>query len=380
MKKNVLLAIYTPPEFYPPTLNLVRCLSDDFNSVTVVCRNLLTPHWDFPANIRVIRSGKPVSIRTSEQWGFHHKIKSFADFTLSLVRAYSNQPSNWLILCDTIPVLSFSLIKGLLKPITRTWYHNHDVAELQTLRKGSVGWMAYYAEKHQFKNFDLFTLPDEGRLGYFPIAKLKGHRACLPNYPAKAFFQPFSPATAPLSCLRILYQGSIDQGHGLEEIMELLIQGKLGWKAQLVLVGKGNDDFIHALQAKAGACGQNDVLDYRGFVPYAQLPELTASCHIGIGIYCPNNIMNRTVGSASNKIYEYAALGLPVLLLDNSYWRERMGAYSWCFFTDLSRDSLVNQLNQMRLGFLEYSAQARSAFADTMNFENHYKQILPYLA
>lgn len=90
--------------------------------------------------------------------------------------------------------------------------------------------------------------------------------------------------------------------------------------------------------------------------------------------------MNRTVGSASNKIYEYAALGLPVLLLDNSYWRERMGAYSWCFFTDLSRDSLVNQLNQMRLGFLEYSAQARSAFADTMNFENHYKQILPYLA
>lgn len=377
--KSILITLYSHPGYYPPTLNLIRCTASRFDEVTILSRNFLQADWKFPANVKVIEVGPLMSIRESEQLPLHQKIYYFIQYSLALGRELSAKSYKWLVLCDPIPTLSFRILRPFLSKGTKVWYHNHDVSELKAHRLFSIGWFAYFSEKSIFGKLNLFTLPANERKVYFPIHKLRGKYAFLPNYPSFLHYSQYSRAQEFTKPIRILFQGSIGPGHGFEEILRTIAIHKeiKAWK--LVMVGKGEDDYLNQLNSLINDLGIADSFEWNGFVPYMDLPYITVSCQIGIGIYTGMDVMNQTVGTASNKIYEYAAMGLPVLVHDSPYWRNLLGKFDWCFFTDLSQESLTQTIHQITLDYSRYSQSAQSSFQNHLNFEKYFEQILPIL-
>jgi glycosyltransferase involved in cell wall biosynthesis len=374
--KSVLITIYIHPGYYPPTLNLIRCLSSDFEKVTILTRNLLQSDWVYPSNVKVIEVGPPITLRQSESLNLFSKFFSFCRYCFALAHELMKHSYSWIILCDPIPTLAFRILRPYINSSIRIWYHNHDVSELNILRKYSIGWFAHFSEKAMFRYFDLFTIPTHDRKKYFPFVELKGQYMVLPNYPSSEFFKDFSHTKLSIKKLHILFQGSLGEGHGIESILELFSVESFKINCVLVLVGKGDINYITKLLNIVDDFGFGDRFEYLGFYPsYSDLLSVTASCHIGIGIYTGHDIMNITLGTASNKIYEYAALGLPVLVYDTVYWRNLLGRYDWCFFTDLTPASLIEQISIIESNYEKFSQSARMSFEQELNFEFYYRHL-----
>jgi glycosyltransferase involved in cell wall biosynthesis len=89
--------------------------------------------------------------------------------------------------------------------------------------------------------------------------------------------------------------------------------------------------------------------------------------------------MVRTVSTASNKIFEYICLGLPVIFTDRKDFRELFGHYAWANFvlTDYSNfeETILNITNN----YDSQSNSARETFLKERNFELHFQKVLKTL-
>ena len=90
--------------------------------------------------------------------------------------------------------------------------------------------------------------------------------------------------------------------------------------------------------------------------------------------------MNKTLGTASNKIYEYAASGMPVLLYDNIHFRSILGNRNWAFFTDTQEKSLVKTLEEIIAQYQLLSSSAQKDFKAELCFEHYFQPLLKYLS
>ena len=147
-KNSIVVAVYSHPEFYPPTLNAIQELSKQFDTVFVLSRNVLQSEWDYPKNVQLIKSGKFRSIRSSENNNILKKAISFLSFTLHFYKLIIKEKPRFIQVCDVIPLFSLFLIKKIVVNKTKIWYHNHDVSEIELCRKYSIGW---FATKYEYK-------------------------------------------------------------------------------------------------------------------------------------------------------------------------------------------------------------------------------------
>jgi hypothetical protein len=118
-----------------------------------------------------------------------------------------------------------------------------------------------------------------------------------------------------------------------------------------------------------------DKLIFLGFVYYSDLPLFTESCHIGLACYSNVGIMNQTIATASNKIYEYCALKLPVLSncneLSNNYW----STYVWCKLVNFVDDELLDAIEFIDNNYEYLSMEAYKDFLGGLNFQHNFKYI-----
>ena len=85
--------------------------------------------------------------------------------------------------------------------------------------------------------------------------------------------------------------------------------------------------------------------------------------------------VRKTLGTASNKIYEYAASGLPVILFDNEQFRKYLSGYSWTYFTDGTADSLEACIKEIMNNYDSATISSRNDFEKSLNFENQFGEI-----
>lgn len=80
------------------------------------------------------------------------------------------------------------------------------------------------------------------------------------------------------------------------------------------------------------------------------------------------------MGTASNKIYEYAACGLPVIVSDQPNYREHLANESWVRFADPDNPkSIASAVEDIMSDFNKYQAMclaARQAFEEKYNYES----------
>lgn len=375
-KKVLVIAVYSHPEYYPPTLNAIENLAPAYDAVYIVHRNVSGFDWQYPANVQLVAPRILMGPREAEAASMPKKIGWFLYFTWLFYTTVKKQKADTVLMYDALPLLSYRLFRNFLRAPRLLWYHNHDVTDLQYTKKFSLGWWAWRSEQWIFPRLQLFTLPALERQPCFNMQALKGRFVFVPNYPSVKVYQPWLAQKKASNPACLLYQGSIGPAHGLEEIIPLLATKPGGKDLMLVLKGFISAAYLQQLQALAAKHQVADKLLYRGSGGYSDVIANAAGCHIGIAIHQKNDVMNKTLGTASNKIYEYAALGLPVLLYDNIHFRQHLDKYAWALFTDCSAGSISRSLESIFGNYEALSAGASADWKQSLNFEHYFLPVM----
>ncbi|MFK7932748.1 MAG: glycosyltransferase [Saprospiraceae bacterium] len=380
LANTILIAIYAHPENYPPTLNAIEILAKKYDQVIVFFRANLAVNWTYPENVVIIPDGKIVSVQQQMQLPVFKKIKLFTTFTYQLYRLYQKHQPSVVLLYDAVALLAWSNVQRILNNKPLIWYHNHDKIERHEIGKYSIGWFALRAEKKMFPRLSLFSLPSNERKQFFPMKTLMGQYSFLPNYPALSFYQRFEQQRALKKDLNLVYQGAVNDEHGLEEIINILGERIDNKTLHLTIYGSPTPTYRVKLMKLAEQYDVQKQVHFGGRIPYRELPAYTGQHHIGIAINKPKGIIYKTGGTASNKIYEYAALGLPVLYFDSTHYRKHLAAHDWAFATDLTVASLLTTLQNVCNNYQSLSRAARKDFSEQLNFEANFQPILKQLA
>lgn len=376
MPEHILVAIYNPADLFPPTLNAIEVMAGRSSSIVLVTHTIEgIDQWVFPSTVEVISAGTwPRDLGTS---GHIKNLKRFLHYVNVFARALAKKKYDLVMLYEPYAALAFKLVSWMNRgkpPIL--WYHSHDVYESKSQGKISIGRLAIHAERSIFSRLNVFSLPANERQPYYPMDRLKGKYFFIPNFPSVSIYHKFYSSPLPGTTLRLIFQGRIAEGHGLEEIIRILGIQVAGKDLSLHLKGILEGPYRDTLMALSQKYNTASRLNFYGLTSYAEVPKLAASCHVGIAIHTKTDIMNSTLGTSSNKIYEYAALGLPVLVYDNEHFRKHLGQYTWAFFTDCSPTSLLDCLEKIADNYIQISRAARNDFENELNFERYFMPAL----
>ena len=59
-KGDIVIAVYSHPEHYPPTLNAIEFLSKEFKHIYVIHRNIEGFNWKYPSNVTLLSTLIPL--------------------------------------------------------------------------------------------------------------------------------------------------------------------------------------------------------------------------------------------------------------------------------------------------------------------------------
>ncbi|MGH7924202.1 MAG: glycosyltransferase, partial [Candidatus Binatus sp.] len=81
------------------------------------------------------------------------------------------------------------------------------------------------------------------------------------------------------------------------------------------------------------------------------------------------------LGSASNKLFEYAAMGLPVVVPERASYREFLGDAEWVTYADIEEPkSIARAINSIFADGERYAAMSRAA-RDAFEEHYHYERV-----
>jgi len=379
---NVLVALYADLELYPPSLNAVRELAARVDHVHVVQRDLGHTCFRFPANVTVTSAVRRDGEAALSKMNVREKLRDFVRYVRCLRKVRSAESPLLILAYDPLPLLAVRL-SGARSRSCLLWYHSHDKEARNPNRVFSLGWWAYATEASAFRRIDFFSVPARERLPLFPIARLGVPPVLLPNYPSRRWVGR-GPSAHPGEVLRLVYQGSLGRHHGFQEMIPWLGRRVCGKSLHLTLVGKMDATFRSELISLANAHGVADWFELQDFVPFTELPLVLATFDIGLAIHKPVGVTYSTGGTASNKIYEYAAAGLPVVLYDSAHYREHLGDRPWVAFCTLTWEMFSGAIESLLDGLDERSCAAMADIRDSLNYETVFRdtwdRLLPMLA
>ena len=153
------------------------------------------------------------------------------------------------------------------------------------------------------------------------------------------------PPAPPDAGSYILYQGALNVGRGLEQLLEAMprVAGRL------VLCGEG--DRSAALRAQAAALGllASGKVEFRGFVLPAALREVTRQAALGLNLL--ENTGLSYYYSLANKFFDYVHAGIPQVLIDFPEYRALNDEFDVAeLVPDLAPATLAAALNRLLPG------------------------------
>ncbi|OWP64209.1 group 1 glycosyl transferase [Hymenobacter amundsenii] len=155
---------------------------------------------------------------------------------------------------------------------------------------------------------------------------------------------PPAPAESPAAGF-ILYQGALNAGRGLEELLAAMpaVNGRL------VLCGEG--DLSESLRNQAAALGllASGQVEFRGFVLPQELAELTR--HATVGVNLLRNLGLSYYYSLANKFFDYLHAGVPQIVTDFPEYRALNAEYDVAdLVPNLTPATLAAALNRLLPG------------------------------
>ncbi len=378
-KKSIGIMIYFNPDYYPPTINAVHLLSEHFD-VVLIGRNHDPANWEYPSNVKVHRLGQYASAREREQVSALNKLWEYINFVVqarrllkdvSLIYAYDAFAYTAAYLCQLMRVQPIPLI-----------YHNHDLFNRLLPLSSLSGWVQR-GERRWVHKANIVVFPSQARALFFQnLTSFKGQLMIVPNFPRKSFFKTYQEFNNIIlerfKKNQILLQGTVSVHTSMLELIDSLTF--LDNSTELKLIGPIKEK-EHDLMIEFAV--QKNVFErvkYCMPVPYNKLSSHTWMASVGVCLYKKININHQTMGTASNKIYEYAACGLPIVVSDFPNYREHLKSETWVRFADPEDShSIASAIQDILNDFGKYQAMclaARQAFEEKYNYESAFSPLL----
>lgn len=321
---NVIIALYSHPEYFPPTINAIINLADYFDEVNVLYAPIKENNWPWPNNVTLTKGGNPKFYKNGYRLNGFIKIYNFFLFLFNFLKSIHKIQPKIILVYDNYALLSLRLCRLFIKLNSLIWYHSHDINENKKVpSKFSILYWVIKNEKSFLCNIDVFTVPSKDRINYFDTSQINGLVKVIPNFPSLKFFK--TPTTKILDkTLKVVFIGSIAEGRGLMEFVNLLPLTISGVEIELKIIGyQSNSKLINNLLDLIHEKKLEKIVSIQDPIPYSELKTVGNDANLGLGFYLSDSIMDRTISTASNKIFEYAAMGLPVIsniTLPKSEW------------------------------------------------------------
>lgn len=372
-KKSIGIIIYANPDHYPPTINAIHLLSEHFD-VVLIGRNQDIPDREYPANVKIYRLGKYSTVREREQVGSRSKLWEYINFVaqahhllkdVSLIYAY-----------DAFAYVAACICQPFLKRKASIVYQCHETSEHLAPISSLTG-LIHRIERAWIDKAEIIVFPDKDRAEFFrKVTNLKNELLIVPNFPLKDYFR-FSEDWNLLIKKRweniiLFYRGSISDSSAMLEC--ITAASVLDKNVNIKFVGFLTDSNAEKLASWVEHIKMSSSFSYLGTIPYKDLQAHTLSSTVGFALY-KNAFFDRVACvTACNKIYEYAACGLPTIVSDFPNYREYLGTQSWVRFADPDDPhSIATAVQDIVSDFENYQAiclSARKAFEEKYNYES----------
>jgi glycosyltransferase involved in cell wall biosynthesis len=381
-KPKLGVVIYFNPDYYPPTVNGVHLLSEYFD-VVLIGRNYDPPDREYPDNVTVHRLGKYTSIQARMNASPLAKFWEYLNFVVQTRRLLRDVSAIYAY--DVFAYTAAYLSRLSLDRSIPLIYQNHELDEHLAGIFSLSGWVQR-AERAWINRANVVVFPDRDRSIFFQkVTKLKQQPIIVPNFPRQSFCPLpedwFEIILQRWESIALFYRGSISDTSAMKEIINAGAIVKTFYNhLSIKFVGFLNDRDRQELEDALDRCKMNDYFTYLGVLPYQDVQYPTLSATIGFALYKNTSFDRVACAAACNKIYEYAACGLPVIVSDFPTYRAFLGDEAWVRFADPEDpDSIALAIQDLLRDFDRYRSiclAARQAFEEKFNYESVFAPLL----
>jgi glycosyltransferase involved in cell wall biosynthesis len=378
-KQKIGIIVYANPDYYPPTVNAIHLLSEHFD-IVLIGRNQNPPDCEYSSNVQVHRLGAYTCLSERMQASPQAKIWEYISFVaqarnllkdVSLIYTYDAFAYTAAYLCQVGALHSVPLI-----------YQNHEIAEHLPPRSTLSGWV-HRAEKSWIHKSSVVIFPDKDRANFFQkVTNLKKQPLIVPNFPLKSFFHLQEDWTSVIQkrweSVTLFYRGSISDTSAMREI--ITSASLLNKNVDVKFVGFLNDSNAKELENWVNHLDMANCFYYLGTLPYKDLNQPTLLATIGFALYKSTSFDRVACVTACNKIYEYAACGVPVIVSDFPNYRNYLSDEPWVRFANPDdAHSIASAIQDILSDFDNYRKMciaARKAFEEKFNYEAVFSPLL----
>lgn len=235
---------------------------------------------------------------------------------------------------------------------------------------------------------DAVVVPDHGRAEYIQsIVNLKVAPLVVMNCPRRwmelprSALIPFLHKRGIHSSKIVHYQGSVGPDHCLEAV----IKSMRFWPADavFVIVGGGSERYLNTVDALAATAGVKGRIIFVGRIPYDQLFSYTIGASVGVTLLDPSVLNWELSAGASNKRFEYAALGIPQVTNDGPGIQNLFGNTG---IAEVANHRDIEDIGRKISQYLvneglarEVGAKARAMHLQTYNYEHQFQKVLEFI-
>ncbi|MBF2004230.1 MAG: glycosyltransferase [Chlorogloeopsis fritschii C42_A2020_084] len=378
-KKSIGMLIYANPDYYPPTVNAIHLLSNHFD-IVLVGRNQDPCDRDYPSNVKVHRLGQYTTITERMQLSSRAKLWEYINF---VVQSYHLLKDVSLIYAyDAFAHTAAHLHQLFLTQKVPLVYHNHEISEHLFPLSSFSRWIQR-AEQLWVNQAAIAVFPDQDRADFFQkFTHLKKEPIIVPNFPLKSFFEPPKNWSSLIKKrweeITLFYRGSISDTSAMQDIVTAA--SLLNKSVKIKFVGFLTASNAEKLQNWVEHLKMSTHFSYLGTLPYKDLQAPTLSATVGFGLYKNTSFDRVACATACNKIYEYAACGVPTIVSNFPTYREYLAKETWIRFADPDDpQSIASAIQDILSDFDKYQAMclaARKAFEEKYNYESAFYPLL----
>jgi glycosyltransferase involved in cell wall biosynthesis len=382
VRPRMLVVMYGNPNYHPPTINGVRIMNELF-SVKIVCRNDAGPAADWPPAVAIERVGELMTSDESFRASAWRKLSWYRTFVRRVVAAIAETRPALVYAYDPIGFAASIEAIGKARAEIPVVFHCLDNPELGRERIASLQyWIFRYALRHtRDAVFTIFPSKYRAPLWLDPA---RDQRAAMivPNGSAREFYPSrmdwSALARARWESRRVLYLGVMGPENGQPHAVRAL--AALQAEVKLDVVGFSTAAFRRELGELAASLSLQSRVSIADWVPNADRVRRAEQAAVGLVLYRTVNPNWEHSGPSPNKLFEYAAWGLPVVVPDRKSFREFFADDEWVIYADTEDPASIARAIEFILAdgdrFIAMSLAARAAHETKYNYERLFAPVI----
>lgn len=333
------------------------------------------PIQQWPSEVTIERIGGYSSVGEKEAAGAVTKMIEYAKFaarTRTLIKQI--QPA---IVYSYDP---YAFVASLLGRIggrsTPLIFQLHELWDTEGLPWTSLQKWVVKAALTGTKSADAVVFPEKYRSRYW-LQAADDSRApiIVPNCADMSYFAEPADWNATIAARyrarEVVYVGSTGAPNGHLEALRAIAMVDYG--ISLRVIGSFRPEFEASFKALARELDITERVKLDGWIAHDEVTERASGSSVGLSLYKPVTKNLEYMGSASNKLFEYAAMGLPVVVPDRASYREFLGDAEWVKYADVEEPaSIARAINSIFADgerYVAMSRAARRAFEEQYNYE-----------